>query len=65
MHPVQLAAERLLLIHISGDHREELIGHLERLAYDFCEVGSIERALPLMSAKTVARLTISRAISFR
>ena len=44
MGHTQVAAERLLLIHISGGNREELIGQLEGFGYDVRNVDAIESA---------------------
>lgn len=53
MHRSQVAAERLLLIHISGGNREELIGQIEGFGYDVRNVDAIESALPLLTAEPV------------
>ena len=58
MQQSQVAAEKLLLIHISGGNREELIGQLGGFGYDVRDVDTIESALPLLSSEPVFPLLL-------
>ncbi len=48
MHLSTVAADRLLVITVSGNHREEVLTCLEGVGYDVHDVESIEQALPVL-----------------
>jgi DNA-binding NtrC family response regulator len=53
LHPSQVAAERLLLIHISGPERQAIVSQLREVGYDVCAVAAVDDALPVLAGEPV------------
>jgi DNA-binding NtrC family response regulator len=58
LHLSQVAAKRLLLIHISGGHRAEIVTYLQGFGYEVTCAESVESAIPELTADALHSLVL-------